>query len=296
MINKKEKAWTGKTGGSRWMQESLIVIFKYINPWWLSPIIAVWVLGYILFQKEGRRGIFYYWRKRQNKGFISSCWHLYVSYFWFGMVVMDRFSAYAGKIFEIKIDGDLSVLEDKRGCVVLSSHVGNQELAGYTFKSKKPMYVLLYLGDTETVHENRERKFEQMNLHILPMQMDGSHVFEMHEILSRGEILSIHGDRLFYNQKSISANLLGQEADFPEGPYRVAAAEDVSVVTMYMMKEKGNRYTLYIRKLSDGKPETMNRQEYMRFLLDSYIKNMEQILNLYPHQWFQYYRFWKEEA
>lgn len=290
-----DKAWTGKTGGTRWMQQSLIRMFSLFDPLWVSPIVAIWVLGYICFAPQGTRGIYHYWRHRMDKKPLSAAWHLYCTYLWFGLVIMDRFAAYGGRRYDIQMVGEDVLSEAQHsdtGVIVLSSHIGNQELAGYSFRTRKPMHVLLYLGDTATVNENRERMFEQMGLHFLPMQADGSHIFAMHQVLERGELLSIHGDRLFYGQRSLRAPVLGQEADYPEGPYRVAATEGVPVLTMFMMKERGKRYTLYVEKLSDGCPAGMSKQEYARLLLSRYIAATEKMIRQYPHQWFHFYPFW----
>lgn len=292
-----DKAWSGKTGGTKWMQQSLIGLFRHFDPRWVGPIVAIWIWGYILLVPSGRRGMYYYWRQRRGKSRLSACWHTWRSYLGFGMVVMDRFAAYSGREYAIRLVGEEVLCEmqqSDRGAIVLSSHIGNQELAGYSLHSHKPMHVMLYMGDTSTVNENRERMFERMGMHLLPMQADGSHVFAMHQVLERGELLSIHGDRLFYGQRAMRGKILGEEADFPEGPYRVAAAEGVPVITMFMMKECANTYTLYVRKLSDGRPEGMRKPEYAQLLLDRYIAATEEMLNKYPHQWFQFYEFWKK--
>jgi len=291
------KAWTGKTGGTAGMQRSLIRIFARIDQRWLYPVVAVWILFYILFQPAGTRGIYYYWRRRRGMRPLQAAHHTYWNYFCFGTVILDRFAAYAGKPFDIRIDGEevMSRLASQPGgFIVISSHVGNQELAGYSIHSEKPMYVLLYMGDTQTVNQNRERMFNAQDLHFIPMMPDGSHIFEMHQVLDKGNVLSIHGDRMFYGGRSISTPLMGEDAPFPEGPYKVAAIERVPVVTMFMMKEKSNRYTLYIRQLATGEEEGSNMQR-AHMILERFVAEEEALLNKYPHQWFHFYHFWRHQ-
>ncbi|MBR1808112.1 MAG: hypothetical protein IJ776_01830 [Paludibacteraceae bacterium] len=289
-----DRAWTGKTGGTKRMQQSLIRIFSRVSPRWLYPLVAVWVLGYIFFAPQGTRAIYYYWRKRQRRGIVKSCVMLYRNYFEFGKVILDRFAAYSGRKFNVKTEGKelIDKLQNQSGgFIVISSHIGNQELAGYVNPSKKPMCVLLWTGDTDTVNTNRERMFNKMGLYFLPMQKDGGHIFAMHEALSRGEILSIHGDRMFYGGRTLTAPLLGENTEFPEGPYRVAAIEKVPVITMFMMREKADTYTLYIRELATGK-ETGNATEQAKVILNKFTDEMGKILNKYPLQWFHFYQFW----
>lgn len=296
MAQAENKEWTGKTGGTKWMQESLIGMFRHFDPLWLSPVIALWIVGYIVLQPKGTQGMYHYWRRRRGKNPISACWHLYATYFWFGLVIMDRFAAYGGRKYDIRIEGE-DVLDEmmnsERGSIVLSSHIGNQELAGYSFEAKKPMHIMLYLGDTATVNENRERMFNRMGLYFLPMQADGSHIFAMHEVLEKGDILSIHADRMFYGQRSIRTMIMGEEAPYPEGPFKMAAMENTPVVTMHMMKESRNRYTLYVRKLANGCPEGLTKPQYARQILEAYVHTTEEMMDKYPHQWFHFYRFWQ---
>lgn len=292
-----EKDWSGKTGGTKGMQQSLISIFRHVDTRWMYWLVALWLLGSIVFQPTSRKGIWHYWRRHRGKGVGASVWHLWRHYWAFADAILDRFAAYSGRQYSIRVEGGELMDElqaQPGGFMVVSSHVGNQEMAGYSIRSKKPMNVLLYLGDTATVNENRERLFAAHGLRFLPMQADGSHIFEMHQVLERGEVLSIHGDRLFYGAKSMRAAILGGEALFPEGPFRVAALEHVPVLTMFVMREGAGRYTLYIRSLSCEGDDRLSKKELTRQLLTRYICEMEQILEKYPYQWFHFYEFWKK--
>lgn len=297
---KDDRAWSGKTGGTRSMQLSLIRIFRHLPPATLYPVVCLWVIGYILFVPSTWRGQMQYWRLREKAdGRRPHClwrvWNAYMTNLEFGKAILDRFAAYAGRHIDVHVEGQdiLDRLNSQdEGFIVLSSHLGNQELAGYTFEAHKPMAVVTYLGDTETVNDNRRRLFEQMGLTLLPVREDGSHVLEMHNALSRGEILSIHGDRLFYRSKAMRATILGKEAPYPEGPFRIAAAEQVPVVSLFFMRERVDTYTLYVRELSNGQMDGIRRQDRAAELLRRYVQANEEILARYPRQWFHFFPFW----
>lgn len=292
-----KKAWTGKTGGTRRMQESLITIFRHVDVRWLYPLMWLWIAGYILFASSPRRGIWYYWRKRRGCSFFRSCLALVKNFCEFGKVILDRFAAYAGRKVNIRIVGQeiISSLNAREGgYIVLSTHIGNQELAGYSIRAAKPFHILTFMGDTATVNDNRRRSFEQMGLYMLPLCSDGSHVVEMHNVLSEGHVLSIHGDRLFYGGRTLLCNILGEEACFPEGPYRFAVLEGVPVITMFMMRERTGEYTLHVKQLSDGTYEAAGRKQQAQELLERYVRANEEILAEYPHQWYHFYEFWKK--
>lgn len=275
------------------MQQSLIGMFRHINPVVLYPFVGIWILGYILFVPSGTRGIWHYWTLR---GVRFRAWNLYLNYMEFGKAILDRFAAYAGRKIHVQVMGQ-EILDrlnaSPQGYIVLSSHIGNQELAGYTFHAPKPMHVLSYLGDTETVTENRRAMFERMGLHVVPMRADGSHVVDMHNAVREGNILSIHADRLFFHSKSLRTPILGEEAAYPEGPFRIAVAESVPVVSLFFMRERMDTYTLYVHELTDGQLAGMSKREQSIELLHRYVQANEQILERYPRQWFHFYEFWK---
>ena len=92
--------------------------------------------------------------------------------------------------------------------MMMSSHVGNYELAGYTFKSVgKRMNVLLFSGEKASVMENRQRLFEDNNIGMVPVMDDMSHLFEINRILSDGEMLGVLADRINGSTKSLRKRL-----------------------------------------------------------------------------------------
>lgn len=290
------KTWRGKTGGTNGMQETLIRWFRHVDTRLICPLTFCWVLGSILGMKTERRASWHYWRRRWGKRPPAACVALWRQFYAMSHVVLDRFAAYAGQHFDIRTDDPTGVMDrlqnSDKGFIVLSSHVGNQELAGYFMHSQKPLHILIYLGDTTTVNRERERLFAENRLSFLPMEADGSHIFEMHRVLDSGEALSIHGDRLFRDSRSLTARLLGAEAAFPEGPFRVAALERVPVVTMFMLRTGHKRYELRIRELSRQGDEALKTNELAGALLERYAREIELALHDYPEQWFNFFDFW----
>lgn len=292
-----DKEWTGRTGGTRRMQRILIAIFRKIDPVWLYPLMAVWVVGYILFRPIERRGIWHYWRYRQGKQPLSAAWHLLCNYMEFGKAILDRFAAWAGRPMQVVVrTKDLwqEMVEHPTASVVLGAHIGNMEIAGYAIQMPKPVYTLVYMGDTDTVNTNRQTLFERKGLHIIPIEKDGSHILTMHQVVDEGNILSVQPDRVLGGIRTLTADFMGEEALFPEGTFRLAVAEQVPVIALYIMREGHSRYAVYVYPLSDGQYTSDNHHEQAKELLQSYVRQTEQMLRLYPHQWFNFYPFWQK--
>lgn len=292
-----DKTWNGKTGGTKWQQQFLLRVFKHVDPAWMYPVMWLWIIGYIITRPMERQGVWYYWTQRQHKKGIRAAYHFWLSYINFGKAVLDRFACWAGRSMQIRIEGEElwnSYLVHPQPLIIIGSHIGNIELTGYLVQMPKDVYALVYLGDTDLVVEQREKLFNQHGLHIIPVQRDGGHILDMHKALTDGYILSILGDRMLLGSRAMVMPLLGEEAPFPEGTYRMAVAEQVPVLSLYVMREGHNRYTIYVRQLSDGSYTRTKHQQQAEELLGRYIEVMEEMLDRYPHQWFNFYSFWQQ--
>ena len=88
-----------------------------------------------LYNHNGYLAIYRYFRNRHGYGRLKAFIYVYINHFRFGQIIIDRFAMYAGKHFEMEIEGqdmfdELDNSDD--GFIQLSSHVGNYELAGYS--------------------------------------------------------------------------------------------------------------------------------------------------------------------
>jgi predicted LPLAT superfamily acyltransferase len=114
-----------------------------------------------------------------------------------------------------------------------------------------------------------------------------SHIFEINAALSNNELVCFTGDRYFEGTKSLSEKILGEEANFPAGPFLIASRLKVPVVFVYVMKEQNLHYHLYAR-------EAVVKHRDEKALLRSYIESVESMLEKYPLQWFNYFDFWNQ--
>ena len=110
-------------------------------------------------------------------------------------------------------------------------------------------------------------------------------IFEINNALSNNELICFTGDRYFEGTKSMTESLLGEEANFPAGPFLIASRLKVPVVFVYVMKEPKLHYHLYARVA-----EVKQRDE--KGLLKAYTQSVEAMLGKYPLQWFNYFMFW----
>ena len=291
-----EKQWDGTTYGNGLMHRWLIGILRRIDVRCVYVFAYVFVIPPCLF-RPGFKFIYRYFRQRFGDSPIKAFYHTYLNHCLFAEAVIDKFAMYAGKKFDVEIEGYdhfLRLAAQEPGFVQLSSHTGNYEIAGYTLVAEtKHINAIVYFGEKATVMNNRLRMFSHTNIGMIPIREDMSHLFEIDRALSNGEIMSIPGDRIWGSQKALKAELLGKEARFPMGPYTVAAMRGLDVLAVNVMKVAWTRYKIYVTPLKYDKEAPRKRQ--IDQLLHAYLAELERLIKLYPTQWYNYFDFWKDE-
>lgn len=277
------------------MQESLVVFFRKCDIRIFYVILAFVVPFYMLFNRQGYKSTCRFFRDRFGYGPLKAFCSVYRNHFVFGQIILDRFATYAGKRYRIDVvegqqDFD-ELAEGESSFMMVSSHIGNYELAGYSLRSaRKRICALVFGGETETVMANRSRMFTESNISMIPVREDMSHLFEINRALSEGDIVSMPADRVFGSPKTVECEFLGQSAKFPMGPFAIAVQRGIPMLSVFVMKRSAKRYEMYLRKIdcpTDGKPAE-KRERMAR----AYVADMERIIRMYPAQWFNYYDFW----
>ncbi len=279
--------WDGRTDGLPWMHRSLVWMLRYMPVGLFYAIMDIVIVFYIFFARSYTRATYHYFRHIHNRKKFAAAIDVYLLFRQFGQVVIDRFAVYAGRHFEMETEGTELVEEamtKKEGCVLLSSHVGNYEMAGYALHPTKPMYAIMYGGEKAYVLEQRKHEFERNGIHILFPDDGWDYIYAIHDILERGNMLTLFGDRNFGSPKTLRAEVLGKEASLPKGPFTIANMYNQTVLCAFVMKDSRHKYHVYVRQL-----QADDVSSYAR----AFAKELTTIVRKYPHQWYNFYEFWQ---
>lgn len=289
-----EKQWDGTTYGNGLMHRWLIGLLRRIDVRLIYVFAYVFVVPPCLL-RPGFKFIYRYFREHFGLSAVLAFWKTYLNHCMFAQAVIDKFAMYAGRKFDIEIEGyeHFSRLATRpEGFVQLSSHVGNYEIAGYTLIAKdKQFNALVYFGEKASVMENRKKMFEQTNIRMIPIRQDMSHLFELDNALTNGQIVSIPGDRIWGSPKSVSVTFLDQKAQLPMGPFKVIATRGMEVLVVHVVKVASLKYKIYVTPLSYDK--TASRNQQVEQLAKQYAEELERIVRRYPTQWYNYFDFWR---
>lgn len=294
-----DRQWKGKTGGGSFGQWFLFTVLGKIRVSVLYPVLYFVIPFYMLFGRKGYNCAMTFFQKHIGLTKWQAFKATYRNHITFGKVVLDKFALLAGntKQFNIEVE-DIDIFtkatNNPEGSFVMSAHVGNFELAAHCLhQDKKQFYSLVYAGESQAIIERRKQTLSQFNMNLISVTNDMSHLFAIKDAIETGDMVIIHGDRLFGSPKSFSADFFGKPAKFPIGAFRISAQLDAPVYVVYIMKEKGLSYHGYVRKLEYPTDECSSVKK-AEHLGKQFVTTLEDILQKYPEQWFNYYDFWEE--
>ena len=277
------------------MIRSLVVLMKVIDRRIIYCFMAIVVPFYMIFHHDSYLATYRFFRQRFHLGRIKSFLKVYANHFRFGQVIIDRYAAYAGKKFRFELDGNerfMELVNGERGFVQLSSHAGNYEMVRYGLTSTaKKINGLFYGGESKVMMDFRRKILAMHNVNLIEVDESMSHIFNMNAAIDRGEIVSMTGDRLFGSSKAIKCMFLGKEASFPMGPFALAVQKEVPMLAVFSMRYKG-RYRVYVRDIEQD--ESLPIRARMADMAKKFASELENVVRMYPTQWFNYYDFWKD--
>lgn len=295
----KHDKWVGTTYGNGFMHRWLIRMLRVIDVRILYAFAFVFVVPpTLVVNGKARKSTYAFYRHILGFGTLKSVWMTYKNFCAFTQVVIDRFAMYAGRKFQVEIDGYdkfLNLAGGQEGFVQLSSHIGNYELAGYTLVARdKRFNALVFGGEKESVMANRRSMFDGNNIRMIPMMPDMSHLFVINEALSDGEIISMPADRVYGSQKHYLINFLGRPAKFPQGPFLLAAMRDTPVLYVTVMKTGVVKYRITVECLKQASVSAPTKVKAQQ-LAAEFVSLFQSTVRKHPAQWYNYFDFWTND-
>ncbi len=269
------------------MQRALVVLIRHTDIRVAYAIMHLWLIWYILVRRTERHGS-YVFHRRRGRNRMQAAMDVYRSFYHFGKTIIDRFAVYAGVPFEVVVDHRelyYDRVNQPEGFIMLFSHVGNTEMAGYFLSTPdKPLSILVYGGESPVVMANRAKVLARNNIGMITVQpSDMSHIYRINEVLDQGGVLAMAGDRRM-GGNSVLCPVFGQDAPFPEGPFRICRAVHKAVLLVFVIKESAKTYHVYCEQLQPDKN-----------MAQVYAQRVEQMAMAHPYEWFNFYDFWNSE-
>lgn len=112
--------------------------------------------------------------------------------------------------------------------------------------------------------------------------------------LDEGAFVGLLTDRASGPDQYQPLSFLGDPAQFPTGPFRLAAMLKRPVYFMAGIYRGGNRYEVHFERLDDFSAPNPNRETAVTNLMQKYAAVLARYCHQYPYNWFNFYDFWQQ--
>lgn len=289
--------WKGKTRGGAFGYLFFIFLIKKCGITAAYAFLSTVVIYFIPFAPKATKSIWFYSRHILRLNRRSSVKMLVRNYYRLGQTLIDKIAIGNGMqdrynfCFE-NYNEFLDILNSNQGTIIIGAHIGNWEIGTPFFDEYgKKINIVLYDAEYQRIKKILKNNTAYADYKIIPVSDNSlDHVFAIKEAIDNKEYVCFQGDRYVNEDRLLKASFLGREAYFPIGPFLLASKMKAPVVFYFSMREKGRTYRFHFTIATPTIKEKGKRAE--QTLLEQYIVALENILQKYPEQWFNYYNFW----
>jgi len=185
-----------------------------------------------------------------------------------------------------------------RGAILIGAHMGSFEVARAVGRRQPDLRVamVMYEANARKINAALAAINPSAVQDIVPLgQLDS--MLQVRERLEQGTLLGVLADRTLDRDASLRLPFLGDPAELPLGPMRLAAMLKCPVLFMCGLYLGGNRYAIHFEPLADfSDVERATRDAAIRQATQDYAACLERYCRAQPYNWFNFFDFWRESA
>jgi len=288
--------WKGKSRGAPAGYKFFVLLIKYLG---LTPaylflrIVAGWF--FVFATATTNRIMFTFFHQRIGFNRVKSRIKIYKNYVLLGQVLIDKIavmSGYSSKITGVSHGSEhlKAMFSLKKGGILLGAHLGNWEIAGhFLLNYTGKINIVMYDGEHENIKQFMENVTGGRKYNVIPIKKDLSHVYAIGEALQNEEIVCMHADRFVEGNRTTLVPFLGEDAQFPIGPFQLIKTFRANYTFVYGVKTGWTKYNFFARPYRQATAEST-----IEGMVKDYANDLEGMVKQYPEQWFNYYDFWKK--
>ncbi len=287
----------------------LVTVYRFGGGWLFRACLFPVMLYYFATRREARRASRDYLQRvaRREPGLLKpGLWTSFRHFWQFGLSLLDKLCVWMGDIGRDDVvlhNPELidEMIADGRGGVLLLSHLGNFEIC-HALSETRPGLRLTVLHHTRHAARfnrllNRYNGHSRVTLQQVS-EVDMGTAISMSEKIGRGEFVAIAADRVpVANPEAVrTLEFLGAPAPFPTGPFVLAMALEVPIITIHCLWREG-RHHIYFEQLGRGEHVGRRQREAaLTGLMNTYVERLEHYCRLAPLQWYNFYAFWSDDS
>jgi lauroyl/myristoyl acyltransferase len=231
-----------------------------VFPWFLEPVLmAVWTLFFFLVAGEQRRAVI------SNLKALFPMWSGFRAFFGAYRVFWNFAGTYVDAMRSETGTGEVDwVIEGleyfeqlsshEGGCLILTAHMGNYDMAAPLFSSKfgKTVYAVRAPereAEMQAVKEAELREKERLNPFFKTLYNDGGEMLgvELARLLNEGNVVAIQGDRVVFEVSSSEVEVAPDlMMSLPKGPLFLARISKAKCFPLFIIRDGWRRYRVKV--------------------------------------------------
>lgn len=174
----------------------------------------------------------------------------------------------------------------KRGVVLVGAHLGNWELGAAALSSRGlPVLTIIQKHPNPRIHEFLMASRASRDYKVITVGGEAARVGLRH--LKNNGALAVLGDRP-YGEEGIRIKFFGHEVLFATGPARLAMASGAALIPTFVLRRWDDSFRIFSRPPIEP-PEGASREEGVRFMVQEFARQTEELVRENPTQWPTFY-------
>jgi predicted LPLAT superfamily acyltransferase len=228
---------------------------------------------------------------------------IYRHFFTFAATIHDRIYLINRRfdLFDFEVHGEdmlRRLLAEGNGLFLMGAHLGSFEVIRAIGKKNTDLRVAMLM------HETNAQKISAMLAAINPESVQDiialGHIDSMLKVQERledGCVVGMLADRTPGNETRYPVQILGDNANLPGGPFRIAALLRRPAIFMTGLYLGGNRYAIHFDHLADFSATAPGeRNAAMQAALARYAELLDKYCRKAPYNWFNFFDLWQPAA
>lgn len=226
----------------------------------------------------------------------------------FADAILDKLLAMSGGIAQsaLQVEGEkglLALAAKGQGAVIVTGHIGCMELCRISAERHRGvrLNVLVHTQHAERFNRILQQLHPDSDVRFIQVtEVNPATAMLLADKVAQGEFVAIAGDRVPVRQSmAVPADFLGCQAQWPVGPYVLAALLKCPLYAMGCVRENrtqgGSGYVLRVHCLAEQVVLPRNaRREALAAHAQQFADWLEILLARAPLAWFNFFPFWAQ--
>jgi predicted LPLAT superfamily acyltransferase len=269
----------------------------------VSFLLHAVVCYYVLFRPSQRnRARPFLSRRFPGSSALSMLWLTYVLVVNLGKVLIDRaaLGIIGPEVINMRFEEDtrlLALLHERKGLILLSAHVGGWQvvMAALRFLNV-PINLVVYREEGDVDRYYFEHHGGPAPFRIIDPAEPMSGVLSMMEVLKKGEVLCVMGDRVYGDDRNTVPTLfLNDPIPIPLAIFKVASATGSPIAVLFSHRTGERTYKLTLDRVIRVPGGLGRSRSAFASYTAAFVESMESFVKEHPFQFFNFFDMWERK-